>query len=223
MIHALFGFLFGLFIPCIARRFAKFMPATFAYALWKIILLGKLPSLKPQDRSRKLWCKYLCRSAFFGLLCGTLSFAAQQHFGNDGIWFHLFFIWILLLLAEIDARTLLLPDILTIPLLLTGLLASCLNFGFIILQDSVIAAFIGYFLPTAASLLFVWKNKEAFGGGDVKLLSALGAWLGLEGLLYTIVLSCISFMIFALFKRSRSGAYGPALSFAAIIVAFWYF
>ncbi len=223
MVYVLFGFIIGLLIPCTARRFAKFMPATFAYAFWKIILFGKFPSLKSRDRSRKLWYQYIYRSILWGLLCGTLSYAAYWQFGDRGIWFRLSFIWILLLLAEIDLRTLLLPDILTIPLLLTGLLASCLDFGFIIIQDSVIAAFIGYFLPIAASLLFVWKNKDAFGGGDIKLLSALGAWLGLEGLLYTIVLSCIFFMVFALFKRSRSGAYGPALSFAAIIIAFWYF
>ena len=36
MSYALCGFVWGLFIPYIARRFAKFMPATFAYALFDI-------------------------------------------------------------------------------------------------------------------------------------------------------------------------------------------
>ena len=37
MIYAAYGLVFGLFIPYLARRFSKFMPATPAYALYRIL------------------------------------------------------------------------------------------------------------------------------------------------------------------------------------------
>mgnify|MGYP001038212071 CR=1 FL=1 len=225
MIYAIAGFLLGFLIPYIARRFAKFMPATFAYALWQIVFSGKCGCKKGKKSPRyaQLCRGYFWRSLMAGLLTCGLFYTAFVYWGAEGCVFRCAFIWILLLLAEIDYRMYLLPDILTIPLLLLGLLSGVFDAGYVILQDAVVAANVGYFLPVAASLLFVKKNKDAFGGGDVKLLAALGAWLGLEGMLAAIVVSCGLFFVWAVIKRQRSGAYGPALAIAGIIVAFWYF
>ena len=64
------------------------------------------------------------------------------------------------------------------------------------------------------------KREGGMGGGDIKLLSAAGAWLGVELLLYVILLSCLVFGIYALIRRQRAGAFGPAIAISAIIVAF---
>ena len=69
----------------------------------------------------------------------------------------------------------------------------------------------------------MWKNKDAFGGGDIKLLAAIGAWLGFELLLYVIAAASVLMLIYTLLRRRKSVAFGPALSFAAIIVAFLFF
>lgn len=98
-----------------------------------------------------------------------------------------------------------------------------LGMGHISGAESALGAVGGYFLPVLVSLLFVWKNKDAFGGGDIKLLAALGAWLGFEKLLYVIVVSAVLFILYAAIKRQRSGAYGPAIAIAGIIVAFYFF
>ena len=37
MSYIFWGFLFGVLIPYMARRFAKFMPATAAYALYRLL------------------------------------------------------------------------------------------------------------------------------------------------------------------------------------------
>ena len=44
MFYTILGFLLGFSIPYISRRFAKFMPATFAYALYRIFTPNKKPS-----------------------------------------------------------------------------------------------------------------------------------------------------------------------------------
>lgn len=226
MVYAVYGFVWGLLIPYMARRFAKFMPATFAYALYRLFTPGKMVSKKRRDDNAqyiKLMHRYVMRSIGWGIVASALTYLTFVAINGVNLWWWLFFVWSLLLLAEIDERMFLLPDILTIPLLLVGFLFSAWGIGFVSAPLSAMGAFGGYFLPVVVSLLFVWKNKDAFGGGDVKLLSAIGAWLGLEKLLYVIVLSSIIFVIMAMIKRQRTGAYGPSIAAAAIIVALYFF
>ena len=225
MFYAIVGFVFGCFIPYIARRFAKFMPATFAYALVEIFRAGKgLPFAKRQDeRYAKLKSKFLWRSLMWGIVTAGLSFAAFVCFGGTAIIWYLFFIWSLLLMTEIDWRMLLLPDILTIPLLIAGFVYAVFVADWTFAADSAIGAAFGYFMPVLASLLLVWKNKDMFGGGDIKLLAAIGAWFGVEKLIYTILLSVIIFAIQSLILRQRAGAYGPSVAISAIVIAFYFF
>lgn len=226
MIYAVYGFVFGLLIPYISRRFAKFMPATMAYALVSLCKFSKKVTSEKWEKSltyTKLRREFFYRSLLCGIVTAAVSYFAYAHFGSRGLWWQLYFIWSLLLLAEIDYRMFLLPDILTVPLLILGFTASCWGWGHISGAESALGAVGGYFLPVLVSLLFVWKNKDAFGGGDIKLLAALGAWLGFEKLLYVIVVSAVLFILYAAIKRQRSGAYGPAIAIAGIIVAFYFF
>ena len=225
MFYVLSGFVFGCLIPYIARRFAKFMPATFAYALVEIFRAGKrLSSAKRQDeRYAKLKNKFLWRSFVWGIVTATLSAAALWRFGANGICWYLFFIWSLLLMTEIDWRMFLLPDILTVPLLIVGFVCASFVADWTFAADSALGAAVGYFMPVLATLLLVWKDKDMFGGGDIKLLAAIGAWFGVEKLIYTILLSVVFFVLYAVLWKKHSGAYGPAAAVAAIVVAFYFF
>ena len=154
-----------------------------------------------------------------GLLTLTLTFIALSQFSFSVML--IIYIWILLLLAEIDIRSFILPDILTIPLLLLGITASYLGKSPILIDESIYGALVGYFLPVVVSLLIVWYKKDAFGGGDIKLLSAIGSWLGVEGLLYVITSAAILGLLWALFKKKKSLAFGPMLSLSGIIILFF--
>lgn len=226
MIYVGLGFLSGLFIPYIARRFAKFMPATPGYALVQIFKRSKkvassLRSKNPvySEMARRLFY----RSVLSGLFLAVLVYLGLERFGQLHPGWFMGYFWVLLLLAEIDSRMLLLPDILTVPLLIAGFALSAWDVGFVNAPESSLGAVFGYFLPVIVSLLFVWKNKDAFGGGDIKLLAALGAWLGVEPLLFVIILAAVLFLAYAAIKRQRSGAFGPALAIAGIIVALYFF
>lgn len=226
MQYALYGLIFGLLIPYISRRFEKFMPATFAYALYRICKPRKSVSKKARKKNQR-YCRlqkqYLYRSLIWGIISAALSYAATYQFGLENIGWYLFFIWSLLLLTEIDYRMYLLPDILTIPLLLIGFVYSVWVGVWITPPESAVGALLGYFIPVIASLFLVWKDKDMFGGGDIKLLSAIGAWIGLERLMYVILTAVVIFGLYALIKRQRSGAFGPAIAMAAIIIAFYFF
>ena len=220
ILYLLCGFIIGILLPYIARRFAKFMPATPAYAIWLLLYLSKHSKGYYQT---KLFKKYFLRSVFSGVFCCLLTYVFIRNFGAVHIWWYFSFLWLVLLLAEIDWRLYLLPDILTVPLLILGFAAAAFNCGWVIPVDSAMGALFGYFMPIIVSVFMLKRSKDAFGGGDIKFLAALGAWVGLVPLLYVVALASILMLIYMLIKRKRYIAFGPALSLSAIMVAIYIF
>ena len=214
--YILSGFLYGIMIPYMARRFAKFMPATPAYALWQLIKYNKF---MPQLYFTKQFKRFCWRSFMSGVITSALTFLFIAKMGLNGIGWNIFYLWILLLLAEIDWRMFLLPDILTVPLLIGGFAYSVLGSGWIVGAESALGAIIGYLLPVLVSFLLLHRCKDAFGGGDIKLLAAIGSWVGVEPLLYVIAGASILMLFYTLLRRRRVVAFGPALALSSIVVA----
>lgn len=103
----------------------------------------------------------------------------------------LVFSWVLIAASGIDARTQLLPDQLTLPLLWLGLLLSLLPM-FVTPSTAIIGAAIGYLSLWSVYWLFkLATGKEGMGYGDFKLLGAMGAWMGAASLLPIILLSAL--------------------------------
>jgi leader peptidase (prepilin peptidase)/N-methyltransferase len=117
--------------------------------------------------------------------------AAGWRFGEPAkLVLALVIISILVSLTMIDADTLLLPDSLTLSLLWLAIIADALGIGLVPLFDGVIGAAAGYLvfwlLATGFKLL---RGIEGMGGGDFKLLAALGACFGWSALLPIVLLS----------------------------------
>ena len=227
MIYILSGFIFGALIPYMARRFSKFMPATMAYALYRLVAPVKTVSKQKRQsngRYQTLMHKYIMRSVGWGVICSALSIAFHLCLPSDLL---IALLWILLLLYEIDERMFLLPDLLTVPLLIIGFLfASTLApdtslSPFSPAFQSALGALAGYMLPVIASLVIIKKHPDAFGGGDIKLLSAVGAWIGFEYVPILLLATCILFGLFCLAKRQRAGAFGPSIVIATIGLVFF--
>jgi len=137
----------------------------------------------------------------------------------------LIFTWILISLFFIDLKHQLLPDNLTLSLLWLGLLVNCFYF-FTPIQDAVIGAVAGYLVLWIIAFLFKYfRHKDGLGGGDMKLLAALGAWLGWQQLPLVVLISsilclvCLSVLI--AIKKHRADQtfpFGPFLIFAGWIV-----
>ncbi len=229
MLYILVGFIFGFTIPYLARRFAKFMPATLPYALYRIVKQNKTVSeekRKQNTKYLKLKQKYFMRSLGWAIVVSAFSFYASISLSNAGAPWFVFLLMMLFLLMEIDKRMMLLPDLITLPLLISGFAYASFN-GYILadniilaVQNSVLGATFGYLIPTIAALFMVRKNPEAFGGGDIKLLSAIGAWLGLTTIPYVILISCIVFAISCFINKKRVGAFGPSIVIATLISIF---
>jgi leader peptidase (prepilin peptidase) / N-methyltransferase len=134
----------------------------------------------------------------------------------------------LVALSGIDLRTRLLPDQLTLPVLWLGLIA-CIENLYIGQKSALLGVMAGYFSLWSVYWLFKQiTGKEGMGHGDFKLLAALGAWVGLKGILPTILVSSLTGAIVGsiwLAAKGRDRAtpipFGPYLAFAGWITFFW--
>lgn len=127
----------------------------------------------------------------------------------------------LVALLFIDLDKMLLPDQLTLPLLWLGLLLSTQNV-FVDMQSAIIGAAAGYMTLWSVYWLFkLVTGKEGMGYGDFKLLAALGAFTGWQGLPIIVLLSSavgavVGIAIMILHNKGKSVAipFGPYLAVA---------
>lgn len=98
----------------------------------------------------------------------------------------------LLTLAVIDLRHFILPDKLTLPLVLAGLLSTWLVAP-ASLGDHFFGAAVGYggFVLLRA-LYFKLRGREGLGLGDAKLMAAAGAWLSWQALPAVVALAALA-------------------------------
>ena len=127
-------------------------------------------------------------------------------------------------LTWIDSRTLRLPDIITLPLIVAGLAINLVAFG--VWRAPLAGAVFGYGALVALETGYrALRGRDGLGRGDAKLLAAAGAWCGawlLPPILLVASLSAIGFVLLraALERRmpdpARPLPFGPwiALGFA---------
>jgi leader peptidase (prepilin peptidase)/N-methyltransferase len=122
----------------------------------------------------------------------AVALAAVLIDGGQRAWLDCLLGWWLLALGWIDLRSWLLPDALTLPLIIAGLAASFI-FDPDQLVNRALGAALGYVsLMTIAALYRALRGREGLGGGDAKLLAASGAWLGAAALPQVILLAALS-------------------------------
>ena len=137
--------------------------------------------------------------------------------------------WWLLALAWIDVRRLILPDVLTLPLIVAGLLAAAV-LDPDSLAERALGAALGYLALRAVAWAYLrLRGREGLGQGDAKLLAAAGAWLGAVALPQIILVAALSALLVAAALRLSGRTmhahsalpFGPFLALA--IWALWLF
>ncbi|MEN8200079.1 MAG: A24 family peptidase [Thermodesulfobacteriota bacterium] len=134
----------------------------------------------------------------------------------------------LLVIIWIDIHHQLIPDVISLPGIIVGLLFSLVSpelhwkaslFG-------VLAG--GGILYGIALLYYLWRRVDGMGGGDIKLLAMIGAFLGWQALPFVILASSLSGTVvglLAMIKQRKGGQtripFGPFLSLAALAYLFF--
>jgi leader peptidase (prepilin peptidase) / N-methyltransferase len=137
----------------------------------------------------------------------------------------------------IDIDHFLLPDVITLPGMVIGLIGAALNPERPFLDAVFGLIFGGGFLWAIAYVYQILRKEEGMGGGDIKLLAWVGAVLGWKAIPFIIVSSSLVGTILGLLLagKARKGLktvipFGPYLAMGAILylcggegIAQWYF
>jgi leader peptidase (prepilin peptidase)/N-methyltransferase len=132
--------------------------------------------------------------------------------------------WTLGLLAVVDILAFRLPDILTAPLGLAGLVLAPRMLGDP-LRDHLIGAAAGYLVLAGIAFAYArLRGREGLGLGDAKLLAVAGAWLGWRALPIVVVIASAGGLAWAgvrLLRQGRAGLSEPIAFGAPLCAAIW--
>jgi prepilin signal peptidase PulO-like enzyme (type II secretory pathway) len=116
----------------------------------------------------------------------------------------------------IDWRQRILPNIVVLPLFLTGLLAGLLGCGLVDMRQVLLGAAVGLLIPLVVRLLGGSAN-EAMGSGDIKFVAAIGAWMGPVAVSAIFLLSAMTMLLVRAVATDEDRLpFGPALAAHAI-------
>lgn len=134
----------------------------------------------------------------------------------------------LLVIIFIDLKHQIIPDVISLPGIIIGLLFSLVNPQLHWLDSLLGALGGGGLLYSVALIYYFWRKQDGMGGGDIKLLAMLGAFLGWQSLPFIIFASSLSGslvgIIFLAAKKKDSTTripFGPFLSLSALVYLFW--
>ncbi len=134
----------------------------------------------------------------------------------------------LLVIIFIDIHHQIIPDVISLPGIILGLLFSFFNHH-LKWQDSLTGIILGGGVLYSIALLYsLLRKQEGMGGGDIKLLAMIGGWLGWQSLPFVIFFSSFTGSIVGLIamrSQKKGGstriAFGPFLSCTALIYLFF--
>ena len=152
-----------------------------------------------------------------------------------------FFIFIIIPVAFIDLFHRIIPDSLNILLIISGFILNIflLHTSFLFPLYGFLAG--GLFFFFIAFFYEFIKKREGLGGGDIKLIAGIGAFLGLKGVIFTIfigavfaLLGFLTVSVFLKYKKDINGKessyesisnfkipFGPFLSLASVFFIFY--
>jgi leader peptidase (prepilin peptidase)/N-methyltransferase len=160
----------------------------------------------------------------------ALSYAIYQTVGVSPL-FLIYFVFCaaLLVVILIDFYHQIIPDVISLPGIILGFAVSFIN-PLLTWQDSGLGIIIGggIFYIIAGGYYLITK-RAGMGGGDIKLLAMIGAFLGWQSLPFVIFASALMgtvIGIFAMIEQKKGGKtvipYGPFLAGATIIYIFFH-
>lgn len=163
------------------------------------------------------------------LCMALLSLALfQKFFLTPQIAVYFVFCAALLVIIVIDLHHQIIPDVISLPGIVLGFAGSFINPG-VTWQSSGLGILVGggSFYLIAATYYLVTK-REGMGGGDIKLLAMIGAFLGWQALPFVVFSSSLMGTIVgvgAMLKQGKGGKtvipYGPFLAVGSIMYLFF--
>jgi leader peptidase (prepilin peptidase)/N-methyltransferase len=136
------------------------------------------------------------------------------------------FVAALLVVTFIDLDHMIIPDVISLPGIVVGLACAAAGYG-PALSDSVIGILLGGGLLYLVAVGYeTVTGREGMGGGDIKLLAMVGAFLGWRGVLVTLLVGSLTGALVGIgvtvYRRQTRVPipFGPFLSLGALCALF---
>ncbi len=137
----------------------------------------------------------------------------------------LIFILGLVIVSFIDIDHFIIPDKISLPGIIIGLVGATLNPEREVLDAIMGVVLGGGFLWMIAYVYYILRKQEGMGGGDIKLLAWMGAVCGWRAIPFIILFASIVGSGVGLFNMKKKGLqtvipFGPYLALSALIYIF---
>lgn len=128
--------------------------------------------------------------------------------------------------AIIDLRHFIIPDVVNLALLASGMIASFVS-GVVDPVSAVSAVILGAVLMRSVQIGFrMYRGYDGLGTGDVKFVAAAGAWTGIEGLAPALVIAASAGLLYVLARHCLANrgepsgriAFAPALGIGTFVI-----
>ncbi len=138
------------------------------------------------------------------------------------------FVAALIVVAFIDLKNQIIPDLVSLPGIVCGLVFSLLS-SHLTFIDSLLGVVIGGgSLLLVAAVYYLLTKQEGMGIGDVKLLGMIGSFLGWKSILFIVMMASLTgalvgIAVMMVKRKSRKYAipFGPFLSLGAVSYLFF--
>lgn len=140
----------------------------------------------------------------------------------------------LIVITFIDLDFQIIPDVITLPGIVVGLLSAAFIFPdpFSLSYGSrpivgILNSVIGFFLGGGLFYLIAYASRGGMGGGDIKMMAMVGAFMGWKAVLLTTFVGSLTgslvgvvMMLFMGKGRKTKVPFGPFLSFGSLVALF---
>ncbi|MEI6206245.1 MAG: prepilin peptidase [Desulfuromonadales bacterium] len=240
VIHAMFSLVFGMVVGsflnvCICRmphdESVVSPPSHCPHCSCRISWYDNIPLfsyLLLRGKCRSCGARISLQYPLVELLNGLLTLLLFLHFGPTPAFAALFlFSSALVVITFIDIEHQIIPDEISLSGIVTGFVLS-----FFLKEPGWLNSLAGILLGGGSLLLVAYSyhwltGKEGMGGGDIKLLAMMGAFLGWQAVPFIIFASSlvgslvgVSMMLFQKKDSKLAIPFGPYLAFAALLYIF---
>ena len=136
---------------------------------------------------------------------------------------YLIFVSLLMIITGTDINTCLIPDMVTYPGMAMGLILSLFIPGI-----SFLRSIVGLLVCGGVVYLLAWASRGGMGGGDIKLMGMMGAFLGWDAGLLALFVGALLGSVVGIVriasgkqKRRDPMPFGPFLAVGGLISAFF--
>lgn len=163
------------------------------------------------------------------LCMALLTAAAYVRFGISFDFFYYFlFLASLVVIIFIDIHHQIIPDVISLPGIGIGIAGAFFS-GFHTWQQAIIGMIAGGGMLYLIALgYYILTRRDGMGGGDIKLLAMIGAFLGWPSLLYVVFFSSFTGSVVGIVSMLAKGEgtrlkipFGPFLSLGAMTYLFF--